>query len=441
MLSQSHIRGLLGSWETATEYTVPATLLDVSGNGNNGTNVATTWTSGRFGTTASAIIITNNSQYIETTYQSWMQFRSGFSIECSFYCDSSSVAGRILSNSTSLTGATGYQLYVATANTIFFGINGASASVSVDILNKWTHLVVVVNNLGEVTFYVNGVQTGTANQPTAALTNITSTTPIRIGNVPATNTRYFPGKIESLHIVGTTRNSSEIAQLYNDWLAGMYPSIISNMLLSYIFDAANATPSSTLIDKSGNGNNATIVGGTWTADRFGRANRAILLDGVDDYIDLGLASYQGDYTVVISSYILTSSARNIFSRRDDTNNYSRLEVNYSGSPNTAAWRCAIAGSLSGSQITAATSPFNFQNNWNMLGVSFKANTRISVFANRTRESTNNKANTLTAPYEIGRFGTTYANMIVDRIMFFDRELSAFEMCKLANRLKIGDMNK
>ena len=40
-------------------------------------------------------------------------------------------------------------------------------------------------------------------------------------------------------------------------------------------------------DSSGLGNNATVVGATLTADRFGSANSAYLFDGVNDYISLG----------------------------------------------------------------------------------------------------------------------------------------------------------
>ncbi len=40
-------------------------------------------------------------------------------------------------------------------------------------------------------------------------------------------------------------------------------------------------------DESGNGHHATVYGATLTTDRYGRANSAYVLDGVNDYMDIG----------------------------------------------------------------------------------------------------------------------------------------------------------
>ena len=38
-------------------------------------------------------------------------------------------------------------------------------------------------------------------------------------------------------------------------------------------------------DESGQGNHGTMHGGAWTSDRFGNMNQAVMLDGIDDYIE------------------------------------------------------------------------------------------------------------------------------------------------------------
>ncbi|MHA7059609.1 LamG-like jellyroll fold domain-containing protein [Aquimarina sp. M1] len=55
--------------------------------------------------------------------------------------------------------------------------------------------------------------------------------------------------------------------------------ISANLLLHYTFD-------NTLLDASDNHYDATNFGASFTDDRFGNPNAALLFDGIDDYIDL-----------------------------------------------------------------------------------------------------------------------------------------------------------
>ena len=61
----------------------------------------------------------------------------------------------------------------------------------------------------------------------------------------------------------------------------MVPSFYKEGLIAhYPFDGSAK-------DKSGNGNHGILYGAVFTGDRFGRMNRAVYFDGIDDYIDIG----------------------------------------------------------------------------------------------------------------------------------------------------------
>lgn len=220
---------------------------------------------------------------------------------------------------------------------------------------------------------------------------------------------------------------------------------IRGLLSSFDFSEGTGT---TLNDKSGNGNNATIVGGTWTTDRFGRSNRAILLDGADDYIDLGLASYQGDLSAIVSFKPITIEDVDpiITKGYKDATNYPPSFTTTLRS--TAGSIRSFNGYSSGNVITLAATNSYVANVFNCQYVSFKRNvaganggagvqnTTQSANVN-TNWSTNRKI--LVGKYEDS--AVRFSNIVVDRIMLFNRFLSGHELSKLANRLKIGDLDK
>lgn len=215
---------------------------------------------------------------------------------------------------------------------------------------------------------------------------------------------------------------------------------IRGVLASYDFSEGTGT---TLTDKSGNGNNAAIVGGTWTTDRFGRANRAILLDGVDDYIDCGLANYQGDISWVISFNPVTIvDGAYIISKGWHSNNTLyppafRQILRTSNAINTnVMW-----GGANGPLPTVA---YQYAQGWNITGGGIKSGAGAHSIGGR--QATNLNANYGTAwnnyPIRVGAGLNVYVgSKIIDRIMLFNRFLSGHELSKLANRLKIGDMDK
>lgn len=220
---------------------------------------------------------------------------------------------------------------------------------------------------------------------------------------------------------------------------------IRGLLQSLDFSEGTGT---TLNDKSGNGNHATVVGGTWTADRFGRSNRAILLDGIDDYIDLGLANYQGDVSAIISAKVITLVdidpiiAKGYASTTLYPPNFRQILRSSSNALNTHNYYKAIY-LVNPANLTSSYT----LDDWNLFYLSMR-NTVSMSHGSGGRQSTTTSSNITTSfsttyPILIGKYeGTTrFSNIVVDRIMLFNRFLSGHELSKIANRLKLGDMNK
>lgn len=204
----------------------------------------------------------------------------------------------------------------------------------------------------------------------------------------------------------------------------------------------------TLNDKTSNGNNATVIGGTWTTDRYGRSNRAILLDGVDDYIDLGLANYQGTIGFLISAKILSVTDSDPIIGKGNLNSISytpHFQMSLRTTNNAINTLQRVGA---GTQTTWGG---NFTNgyiidSWGL----FYASASISDVGThgsngRQFTSINDLIDLNFVPgysIKLGRNeSTAFSNIVVDRIMLFNRFLSGHELSKISNRLKIGDLDK
>jgi hypothetical protein len=462
MLNQSHIRGLLQSLEMATQYTVPATLLDVSGNNYHGTNVGGVFASDNLNRFGNAVLIDGASEYINCGDVDFGSFygASGYGSICISFKYMAETNQRVLVSRYGTTIQREFYCLIDGSNNlrlvIFSETNSSvylncSVSTSSLVSGTWYNLVYVYDNTlataDKIKCYLNNLRVGvtTAFGTFVGMTN--TNVNLYIGNaVSGSDTNNYNSALCHFVAYNSILSESDIATLYSDFLAGNSPSIAASKIIHLPLNAANATAGTTLVDKSGNGNNATVVGGTWTADRFGRANRAILLDGVDDYIDCGLANYQGDLSGLLSMKVITlTDADNLFSKGFQSSagfppNIRQMIRTTNNALNTQTYYSS--GNLSG--------PSNLSNRfvleeWIFFYFAFK-NGVGSTHGSGGIQNTllNANVNTAWSNYKmyIGRNeSTAYSNISTDRIMLFNRFLSGYELSKLANRLKIGDMDK
>lgn len=222
---------------------------------------------------------------------------------------------------------------------------------------------------------------------------------------------------------------------------------IRDVIASFDFSEGSGN---TLIDKTGNGNDATLYGGIWTSDRFGRVNRAVTLDGIDDYIDLGLANYQGDIGVLISAKIISLSDNDILMQKNAYtstlyNPSFRFAIRTSGNAINSLNRYDSVGNATawGSNLSSAFT----LDAWQMFYTSGKNGVGgCQGYGGRQNTLLNSQSNTNFVqgyPILVGReVGTArFSNIAIDRIMIFSKYKHGFELSKISNRIKIGDINK
>ena len=203
------------------------------------------------------------------------------------------------------------------------------------------------------------------------------------------------------------------------------------------FDEINGT--TTVTDASGNGWNATLVGGsTYTASKI---NNAVNLSGITNYATLPTGVIAGLGNCTLSLWVkpssFTSFAR-IFDFGTGTNNYMFLTPQYTTTaPNAAKPRFAIRTPSVGEQIINSSIALT-ANAWNHIAVTFSGNT-ATLYVNGAVAATNT-AMTLT-PSSLGlttqnylgksQWPDPYFNGSLDEFQIYGRVLSAAEISALA----------
>ena len=191
---------------------------DVSFNQNHGTVDGATLTENRFGEEDKAYSFDGEDDYIGTTLIDNNWAYGGGSISAWIYPTGwgENNVGRIVDKTTATNGSNGYMLYINNNGRISFNVNAgttrASANGSVE-LNKWTHVLVTWDTDALVTCYVNGVKSGTPGT-TGALSGITTTNALRIGNRANATDRTFDGVIDDVAVFDYALSEDEVEELY-----------------------------------------------------------------------------------------------------------------------------------------------------------------------------------------------------------------------------------
>jgi len=119
--------------------------------------------------------------------------------------------------------------------------------------NIWNRITTVIDSVGGThNYYINNYL---VTQTSSTYTVGTIETPIYIG---VNSNQALNGKIDNLRIWSRVLTEAEILKLY-------YQNIVprTNLVAEYKFNEGKGT---TAYDTSGNGNNGTISGATWTFD-------------------------------------------------------------------------------------------------------------------------------------------------------------------------------
>ena len=190
--------------------------------------------------------------------------------------------GRVFSKATDTSGAAGFYLRLDSASKrLAVRVNSGSTiySASNSIVHgngSWYYAVATINSSGLVTFYINGIQSGTSAS-TSGLSGITTSSPLRIGNASSGTTNTFDGFIDEPKIYNYVRTASQVKA---DYLAGQTGSP-AGVGVSFGGDQQQTNSeglvgywkmdeaSGNIADSSGNGFTGTVTGTTVTAGKYG----------------------------------------------------------------------------------------------------------------------------------------------------------------------------
>src|SRR4030042_1239794 len=278
---------------------------DESGNGNNGTVYRATLTADRFDSiVGSAYYFDGIDDYIEIgTIPELTDNFNSFSL--SFWINSASDVSEWFSllrnvNNATYGGSFGLDfhrngsqfqfgrisLITSYKDNVFctFGVN-----VPEIFNNHWHHIVYNFEDIGnnKASVYIDGkianITYYTTNGPTN-YSQFDNPWVIGAGNNRGIIETFYRGALDDFRINNRALTESEINSLYHEggWPLIIDSTIITDNLIAYYPFNGNAD------DESGNGNNGTVYGATFTTDRFDSiVGSAYYFDGIDDYIEIG----------------------------------------------------------------------------------------------------------------------------------------------------------
>jgi len=190
-------------------------------------------------------------------------------------------------------------------------------------LNEWSHIAVVFDRDGNMTRYLNGVQTGTQDNISANNgSSVDHPHNFCIGGRDGAGgciERLFDGSIDEVRVYERVLTSSEIKQIYNAGVGTKVnnsQNVIGGSTLQtglvgmWSFNGLDITDR--VHDRSGNSNDGYFVNMTTsTAKVVGKVGQALRFDGTDDFINAGSGSSLDDLpAMTYVAWIKPSSAGN-----------------------------------------------------------------------------------------------------------------------------------
>lgn len=181
----------------------------------------------------------------------------------------------------------GFELRVATNNAFRAGINGVTRTSADNSIpyGVWTHICFTANAVGDVLTYANGAVSGVGGT-TAAVTLITTTNAIRIGNRSGATDRTFDGSIKDIKMWNRVLTESEIMQ---DYAGGL----IINQGLIYYFKLGGDYKNYGQINVTST-NSGSVVLTTNTSTHRNVPPQQVLMQGAENTLFGTRADIEGD---------------------------------------------------------------------------------------------------------------------------------------------------
>ena len=201
-----------------TSTTSGSTTNDLSGNGNNGTLVASP--SLVTGQIQQAVSLNGSSQYVTIPSNASMPSNGSFSITA-WVNPASTADGEVMDNDVG--GGECIELRQSRSGSGFFNfiINPGSPTViasTITVASRvglWTFLAATYDGT-TITLYVNGSSQASASSSASSC----GQQPFTIGNDPANSGPFYAGKIDDVRTYSSALSPTDITSIYNSGLAG-----------------------------------------------------------------------------------------------------------------------------------------------------------------------------------------------------------------------------
>ena len=232
--------------------------------------------------------------------------------------------GNIFDKSTGTSGNDGFRIFAQAVGRIGIQVNGGTvrySGTSAYNLNEFNHFIAHVTSNSTVSFYINGVASGTP-AATGALSGITTSNPLTIGNRSTATDRTFDGNLAELGIISLAgRGDLTTEEIHN-----LYTSSVKPTGSEHFFPLSDLP--STYLDTIG-GATGTGTATTYSPDvptqlpvaLDTEARSSLSFDGVDDYVQLPnlYSQLNGQNQVAITVLSRTTGAtdKNLFRCSDN----------------------------------------------------------------------------------------------------------------------------
>jgi len=295
-------------------------LNDKTANGNNLTNHSATEniTNTPFGQSAYAVNLSGSGQYLTAASSSSFKQTGNFTVEAWFKTSSANYQHLVTVFDQNSPNIYGYDIFIDNIGKINFeigkntGSNQGTDAKIVKTSNAWNdggwHHMAAVYNGSTMEIFIDGVSDGSVSWSNNAVYPSTIYPVIGAsGNQPTPNENWN-GSLDEVRIWSTARTSAQINANKNVELTGSESGLVVYYPLESVLTAP--TPSFTVSDKTGHGNDMTNHSATNTSSTpFGQSAFALNLSGSNQYLTAASSNdfkQTGNFTV--EAWFKTSSA-------------------------------------------------------------------------------------------------------------------------------------
>ncbi|MEO1049325.1 MAG: LamG-like jellyroll fold domain-containing protein [Bacteroidota bacterium] len=196
-------------------------------------------------------------------------------------------------------------------------------------------------------------------------------------------------------------------------------------------------------DQSGNGNNATLYGGSYANGIDGLASTAVTLDGVDDFMEINPTSWDTDNELSFSFWLKTNNTgtQGLINKMDYIKGVGIMSyLNPSGNVYFVTWIEPFVPI-----IHLESSESVNDNEWHLINLVLKG-TKAEIWIDGHLSVTGNAGGNILItndePIEIGQGNnTSYFSGALDEFYIFDRALNAAEITQLYSQKTIEDIDQ